>query len=69
MLPAGGPLDCPPEATMALANLPTRLDGMTPQVRDRLINWGYASAEAALRTWPPKQPGPPPSFPRAGGVG
>jgi NTE family protein len=69
MLPAGGPLDCPPEATMALANLPTRLDGMTPQIRDRLINWGYASAEAALRTWPPKHPGPPPSFPRAGGVG
>jgi NTE family protein len=65
---AGGPLDCPAAMTMELANLPTRLDGMTDQIRDRLINWGYAAADAALRG--SYHVGTPePAFPRAGGVG
>ncbi|HEY3163564.1 MAG TPA: patatin-like phospholipase family protein [Candidatus Limnocylindrales bacterium] len=67
-LPAGNPLSCPPDQTMALANLPTRLDGMTDQIRDRLINWGYAAADAAISQWYGVSE-PAPSFPRAGGVG
>ena len=67
VIPVGGPLECPGDSTMALANLPTRLDGMTPQIRDRLINWGYAATDSALRL--KKVPAPEPTFPRAGGVG
>jgi NTE family protein len=67
-LPDDNPLRCPPEQTMALANLPTRLDGMTDQVRDRLINWGYAAADAAIRT-SYHVADPAPAFPRPGGVG
>ena len=67
-LPADNPLSCPPDQTMALANLPTRLDGMTDQIRDRLINWGYAAADAAIRHGVHVSD-PAPRFPRAGGVG
>jgi NTE family protein len=45
----GDPLDCPFERTMALARLPTRLKRLEPEVQERLINWGYAVCDAALR--------------------
>jgi NTE family protein len=64
-----GRLPCPPGETMALANLPTRLDGMTPEIRDRLVNWGYAVTDAAIRTWYDDKLPPPKGFPRPGGVG
>ena len=43
------PLDCPFDRTMALAQTPTRLKRLEPVLQERLINWGYAVCDAALR--------------------
>ena len=43
------PLDCPFEKTIRLANLATRLKGLPPETQERLINWGYAVCDAAMR--------------------
>jgi NTE family protein len=42
-------LPCPPERTLALAEMPTRLQALAPSQQERLINWGYAVCDAALR--------------------
>ena len=42
-------LDCPAERTLALAETPTRLKRMDDDLQERLINWGYAVCDAALR--------------------
>ncbi len=42
-------LPCPPAATAVLAAEPTRLTKMSDVRQERLINWGYAVADAALR--------------------
>jgi NTE family protein len=42
-------LPCPVDRTMALAGIATRLRSMSDGQQDRLINWGYAVADAALR--------------------
>ncbi len=42
-------LPCPHEKTMELANVRTRLERIEPEVQERLINWGYAITDAALR--------------------
>jgi NTE family protein len=42
-------LPCPFERTLALANTPTRLARIAPITQERLINWGYAVTDAALR--------------------
>jgi len=43
------PLPCPFDRTMRLAETPTRLARMDPLLQERLINWGYAVCDAALR--------------------
>jgi NTE family protein len=43
------PLPAPHTATMALATLPTRLARLDDDVQERVINWGYAACDAALR--------------------
>jgi len=43
------PLPCPYERTLELAETPTRLKRMNPELQERLINWGYAVCDAALR--------------------
>jgi NTE family protein len=43
------PLDCPVERTLALAETPTRLKRLDDKLQERLINWGYAVCDAALR--------------------
>ena len=43
------PLDCPHDRTMALAETPTRLKRIDDTLQERLINWGYAVCDAALR--------------------
>ena len=43
------PLPCPYERTLDLAETPTRLKRMNPELQERLINWGYAVCDAALR--------------------
>ncbi len=42
-------LDCPHARTMALARVTTRLKRLEPDVQERLINWGYAVCDAAIR--------------------
>ena len=43
------PLDCPHDHTMELARVPTRLKRLDDNLQERLINWGYAVCDAALR--------------------
>ncbi|MGE3293732.1 MAG: patatin-like phospholipase family protein, partial [Geminicoccaceae bacterium] len=43
------PLSCPPERTADLARTPTRLKRLDEERQERLINWGYAVCDAALR--------------------
>ncbi|WP_374944529.1 patatin-like phospholipase family protein [Sphingomonas sp.] len=43
-------LNCPGPNTDALAKVPTRLKKIDAAVQERLINWGYAVTDAALRT-------------------
>jgi NTE family protein len=42
-------LDAPLEATARLAAIKTRLKAMPARDQERLINWGYAAADAGLR--------------------
>ena len=42
-------LPCPEERTLALAATPTRLCALDGLVQERLINWGYAVCDAAIR--------------------
>jgi NTE family protein len=47
--PAPGTLPCPIEKTTELAAVPTRLAALDETVQERLINWGYAICDAAMR--------------------
>jgi NTE family protein len=42
-------MDCPFSQTMGLANVATRLKALDTTLQERLINWGYAVCDAALR--------------------
>ncbi len=44
------PLPCPHERTLELAGTPTRLKRLDETQQERLINWGYAVCDAALRS-------------------
>ncbi|HEX8598542.1 MAG TPA: patatin-like phospholipase family protein [Chloroflexia bacterium] len=44
-------LKCPPENTAKLANVATRLGHLDSTTQERLINWGYAICDAAIRTY------------------
>jgi NTE family protein len=62
--PAPDALACPPARTLLLAQTPTRLKALDDTLQERLINWGYALADAAVRGY--VEPGlhaPPSSFP------
>ena len=48
--PIKNPLHCPYEKTLALANTPTRLATIDSDLQERLINWGYAVCDAAMRS-------------------
>ena len=56
-------LACPAAATMKLAETPTRLQAMDDQLQERLINWGYAVCDAALRKYVNPAVGKPANFP------
>jgi NTE family protein len=47
--PVDDPLPAPRARTLALADLPTRLSPVDAVTQERLINWGYAVTDAALR--------------------
>jgi NTE family protein len=59
-------LPCPLEATTALANFPTRLKAVDEGMQDRLINWGYAVCDSAIRRHVGSAPTAPGRFPYVG---
>jgi NTE family protein len=63
--PPAGCLPCPPEAAAVLAVVPTRLARTPAVLQQRLINWGYAITDAAVRTWVLPDAPPPSGFPYA----
>jgi NTE family protein len=48
---AGSALSLPVDRLEELANVPTRLAGMPDDLQERLINWGYAMCDIAMRSW------------------
>jgi NTE family protein len=68
--PPTGSLPAPFESTLELAQLRTRLKRLDDLVQERLINWGYAICDAAMRRWVVPAAEPPDRFPYpAVGVG
>lgn len=63
-------LPAPPERTLELAETPTRLARLSEERQHRLVNWGYAVCDAAMRAHllPPPPPPPPAKFPFPEGV-
>ena len=61
-------LPCPLARTMELAETPTRLERMDDDLQERLINWGYAVSDAALRKHVDPAIAPPAAFPYPQGV-
>jgi NTE family protein len=56
-------LSAPADRTAALAATPTRLKRMSRELQRRLVNWGYAVCDAALRTHVDAELPPPRGFP------
>ena len=44
-----GALNCPHDQTLELASVATRLKRLPDETKKRLINWGYAVSDAAVR--------------------
>lgn len=61
-------LPCRLDKTKELAATPTRLKALDQRLQERLVNWGYAVADAALRTFAGVDNKPPATFPYPGGV-
>lgn len=59
----GDALPCDYGRTTALAATPTRLKRLDDGLQERLINWGYAVCDAALRRHYVPELGPAPAFP------
>ncbi|OFW10852.1 MAG: patatin [Acidobacteria bacterium RIFCSPLOWO2_02_FULL_67_36] len=62
-------LACDFTKTIELANTPTRLKRLDAPLQERLINWGYAVCDAAMRKWVEPGGPAPPGFPYGGGIG
>ena len=56
-------MNCPFASTIALANVATRLKALDATLQDRIINWGYAVCDAALRKHVDNTLPPPGNFP------
>ena len=65
---AAGTLPCPLEVTEALAAVPTRLKAVPVDLQERLMNWGYAAADATVRSYFLTDAAPPDTFPYERGV-
>ena len=62
-------LPCPEDETAELAHYPTRLAHVDDRTQERLINWGYAVCDAAMRKHVDPKLESPKGFPYLGGVG
>jgi NTE family protein len=67
--PVSLPLECPPDKTIKLAEVPTRLKALDSETQERLINWGYAICDVAMRKHVDSTLPEPNQFPYPGGVG
>lgn len=68
--PPEGSLPAPVEKTIVLADVDTRLKALDDRLQERLINWGYAACDVAMRRWVDTEAAPPDGFPYPGaGVG
>jgi NTE family protein len=56
-------LPCPRERALELAETPTRLARMNDRLQERLINWGYAVCDAAIRKYANPAAAKPKGFP------
>ncbi len=56
-------MEAPWEKTFELAQTPTRLASLGTATQDRLINWGYAICDTAMRKWVDTSLPLPPGFP------
>ena len=65
---APGTLNCPWTRTLELAATPTRLAQLPREVQRRIVNWGYALCDAAVRTHFNQTLSAPRDFPLEGGV-
>ncbi len=45
------PLVCPAEKTHKIASTPTRLEGLESEDQEKIINWGYAICDVAMRRY------------------
>ena len=59
-------LPAPHDRTLELAAIPTRFKRLTPELQERLINWGYAVCDTAIRRHFPQPDMAPPLFPYPG---
>lgn len=59
-------LPCPDDRTLQLASTPTRLKAMGEGLKQRLVNWGYAICDAAIRRHVDPNLAPPTGFPFPG---
>jgi NTE family protein len=65
-----GVLPAPEDKTLLLANTKTRLKSLDPPLQERIVNWGYAVCDAAMRNWVEPDAPAPDAFPYAAvGVG
>lgn len=58
-----GRLPCPADRTRRLAEVATDLAAKDAELQERLINWGYAVADASVRSWFDRTMHPPSRFP------
>jgi NTE family protein len=61
--PPPASLPCPPQQTAVLAATATRLRAMDATLQERLINWGYAICDIAMRRWVAPEATAPGAFP------
>lgn len=61
-------LPCPDTHTAQLSQIATRLSNMSDETQERLINWGYAICDAAMRRWVDPTLPAPTDFPYSRGV-
>jgi NTE family protein len=66
--PPAASLPCPPDRTRDLAETKTRLEALDDDRQERLINWGYAICDVAIRRYVDDSAPTPPGFPYARGV-
>ena len=62
-------LPCPLAKTQKIASTSTRLKKLDEDKQEKIINWGYAVCDAAMRSYGKITGAPPPKFPYPIGVG